>query len=167
MIKQEKAEQNRAAKIEQESQYFEKMFAELVQYKQQHGTTHVPKALNTPLSKWVISIKNMYRRLRTITTSQASNNNDNSSNGKSTTTTTTKNNGGGGGGIGVSILTAARIQRLHDLGFVFAMTEKQPYLKFHEWVERLRDFKKTHGHCRGTYVFLWLIYLGLEGVLIF
>ena len=47
-----------------------------------------------------------------------------------------------------SVLTAARIQQLHDLGFVFAMTEKSPYLKFDQWVERLRAFKEEHGHTR-------------------
>jgi hypothetical protein len=47
-----------------------------------------------------------------------------------------------------SVLTPTRIQRLVDLGFVFATTEKNPYRKFSEWVQVLQAFKEGHGHCR-------------------
>ena len=133
LLKQEKAQQDRTTKLEQESQHFETMFRALLDYKRLNGSTHVPKSLQTPLSKWVVSIKNMYRRLR-----QDDPNHQPS-----------KQQPRSGGGPSTTILTAARIQRLHDIGFVFAMTEKQPYLKFHEWVERLKAFQQDKGHCRG------------------
>jgi hypothetical protein len=120
LIKKEQAEQHQKEKRAFEDEHFEKMFRELVKYKQENGTCHVPKALGNDLSKWVISIKNMYRRLRVKDQENKP-------------------------GRGPAVLTAARIQRLHDLGFVFAQSEKSPYLKFHEWVERLKVFKEETG----------------------
>ncbi|CAB9497339.1 helicase [Seminavis robusta] len=136
-IKQEKAEQHRQEKQSQDEKNFERMFRELVQYKQQHGTCHVPKSLNNALSKWTIAVKNMYRRQR-----QQNQNED------GTDDNDENNNRSAGKKRAPSVLTTARIQRLVELGFIFAMTEKSPYLKFPEWVERLKAFKEQHGHCR-------------------
>jgi Helicase associated domain len=64
LVKQEEAALNRQEKQSQDDQLFQQMFQLLTQYKQEHGTCHVPKSLDSPLSKWVISIKNIHRRLR-------------------------------------------------------------------------------------------------------
>ena len=130
LIKQEKAEQQRLQKQEEDAKHFEDMFQKLIEYKEEHGNCQVPKTLNNELSKWVISIKNMYRRIK----AKDGNSNNHKSNKP--------------GPKGTVLLTPDRFQRLQDLGFVFCSTEKSPYLKFHEWVERLAAFKEEHGHCR-------------------
>ena len=53
------------------------------------------------------------------------------------------------------LLTAARIQRLQDAGFVFSQVARQPYLKFHEWKERLQAYKDKVRH---IYVYVWVSY---------
>jgi hypothetical protein len=43
-------------------------------------------------------------------------------------------------------MTALRLQRLHDVGFVFR--QKPRYRSFEERFEELKLFNEEHGHCR-------------------
>jgi Helicase associated domain len=95
-----------------------------------------PSTINSPNGS--ISVKNIHRRLRTTASSSPSNNgtDDDNSNDEERKE------------AAASVLAPTRIQRLVDLGFVFATTEKNPHRKSSEWVQVLQAFKEGHGHCR-------------------